>query len=58
MAQYTAEELITKRAEVSKKMQESLTEKVENRGISVIDFNVTDLNFNFYNFFHEWHFNI
>lgn len=44
-AQYTAEELITKRAEVSKKMQESLTEKVENRGISVIDFNVTDLNF-------------
>ena len=44
-AQYTAEELITKRAEVSNKMQETLKEKIENRGFAVIDFNVTDLNF-------------
>ncbi len=44
-AQYTAEELITKRSEVSDKMQETLKEKIENRGFAVIDFNVTDLNF-------------
>ena len=44
-AQYTAEELITKRSEVSDKMQETLKEKIESRGFSVIDFNVTDLDF-------------
>lgn len=44
-AQYTAEELITKRSEVSDKMEETLTGKIESRGFSVIDFNVTDLDF-------------
>lgn len=44
-AQYTAEELITKRAEVSDKMEETLKGKIETRGFSVIDFNITDLDF-------------
>ena len=44
-AQYTAEELITKRAEVSNKMQETLKNKIENRGFNIVDFNITDLNF-------------
>ena len=44
-AQYTAEELITKRAEVSNKMEETLKEKIENRGFNVVDFNITDLDF-------------
>ena len=44
-AQYTAEELITKRSEVSDKMQDTLKEKIESRGFTVIDFNVTDLDF-------------
>lgn len=44
-AQYTAEELITKRAEVSNKMQELLEEKIENRGFNIVDFNIIDLNF-------------
>lgn len=44
-AQYTAEELITKRSEVSDKMQETLIEKIEERGFTVIDFNITGLDF-------------
>lgn len=44
-AQYTAEELITKRAEVSHKMQELLEEKIEIRGFNIVDFNIIDLNF-------------
>lgn len=44
-AQYTAEELITKRSEVSDKMEELLKSKIENRGFDVVDFNITDLNF-------------
>ncbi len=44
-AQYTAEELITKRSEVSDKMQDTLKEKIEGRGFAVIDFNITDLDF-------------
>lgn len=44
-AQYTAEELITKRAEVSNKMQELLEEKIETRGFNIVDFNIIDLNF-------------
>lgn len=44
-AQYTAEELITKRSEVSDKMQETLKEKIESRGFSIVDFNITDLDF-------------
>lgn len=45
MAQYTAEELITKRSEVSDKMQETLIGKIESRGFKVVDFNITDLDF-------------
>ena len=44
-AQYTAEELITKRSEVSNKMEETLKEKIEARGFNVVDFNITDLDF-------------
>lgn len=44
-AQYTAEELITKRAEVSSKMQEVLKEKITNKGFNIVDFNIIDLNF-------------
>lgn len=44
-AQYTAEELITKRSEVSNKMQESLKDKIENKGFNVVDFNIIDLDF-------------
>ena len=44
-AQYTAEELITKRAEVSNGMEETLKEKIESRGFDVVDFNITDLDF-------------
>lgn len=44
-AQYTAEELITKRAEVSNKMQDLLKEKIEAKGFNIVDFNITDLDF-------------
>lgn len=44
-AQYTAEELITKRAEVSNKMQTILEEKVTSKGFNIVDFNITDLDF-------------
>ena len=44
-AQYTAEELITKRSEVSNKMQDTLKEKIENKGFNVVDFNIIDLDF-------------
>lgn len=44
-AQYTAEELITKRAEVSNKMQTLLEEKIVAKGFNVVDFNITDLDF-------------
>ena len=44
-AQYTAEELITKRAEVSNGMEETLKEKIVSRGFNVVDFNITDLDF-------------
>lgn len=45
MAQYTAEELITKRAEVSSMVREALVNKVESRGISVTEFNITNIDF-------------
>jgi Membrane protease subunits, stomatin/prohibitin homologs len=44
-ATYTAEELITKRAEVSLKMSETLAAKIEDSGFTIVDFNITDLNF-------------
>lgn len=45
MAQYTAEELITKRAEVSNKIQETLNGKIENRGFDITEFNLTNIDF-------------
>lgn len=44
-AQYKADELITKRSEVSNKMQDTLKEKIETKGFNVIDFNIIDLDF-------------
>lgn len=44
-AQYKADELITKRSDVSNKMQETLKNKIENKGFNVIDFNIIDLDF-------------
>lgn len=45
VAQYTAEELITLRNEVSEKMQVALTEKIGNLGFNVTSFNITELDF-------------
>lgn len=45
MAQYTAEELITKRAEVSNKIQETLKGKITKRGLDVTEFNITNIDF-------------
>jgi len=45
MAQYTAEELITKRAEVSSKIHETLFNKIQNRGFDVTEFNITNIDF-------------
>ena len=45
MAQYTAEELITKRAEVSSKIQETLINKINERGFEVTGFNLTNIDF-------------
>jgi len=45
IAQYNAEEITTKRSEVSKNCLEALQEKVEKYGIIVEDFNLTDFNF-------------
>ena len=44
-SQYTAEELITNRSEVSQKCMEELSKKVEKYGILVKDFNITNFNF-------------
>ncbi len=45
MAGYTAEELITKRSEVSNKIQTTLTEKISSRGFVVTEFNITNIDF-------------
>lgn len=45
VAKYNAEELITKRAEVSNQIQELLTQKIENRGFDVTEFNTTNIDF-------------
>lgn len=45
MSQYTAEELITKRSEVSNIILELLQTKLEDRGILVTALNITDLSF-------------
>ena len=44
-AQYTAEELISKRAESSDKMRDELDAKLTNMGITVTDFNIIDFDF-------------
>lgn len=44
-AQYTAEELISKRAESSDKMRDELDEKLRDMGISITDFNIIDFDF-------------
>ncbi len=45
MAQYTAEELITKRAEVSEKIKDTLITKISERGFIVTGFNITNIEF-------------
>lgn len=45
VAQYNAEELITKRGQVSNEIQEKLTEKIEARGFDVTEFNTTNIDF-------------
>ncbi len=44
-AQFTAEEIITKRSDVSLQMTDLLTEKIAGNGINVEAFNVIDFNF-------------
>lgn len=45
IAKYTAEELITKRAEVANTLQKNLTNKLETKGILVETTNIVNLNF-------------
>lgn len=45
MAQYTAEELITRRSEVSEQIKATLISKISSRGFTVTGFNTTDINF-------------
>lgn len=44
-SQYTAEELITNRSEVSKKCMETLQSKVEKYGLNIDNFNIINFNF-------------
>lgn len=44
-AKYTAEELITKRQEVSGLMFEALHDRLNDRGFTIVDLSITDLNF-------------
>lgn len=45
IANYTAEELVTKRQEVSNAAQQILTEKLEEKGINILALNLIDLSF-------------
>lgn len=45
MSQYTAEELITKRSEVSNVIVSLLIEKLQSKGITITALNITDLSF-------------
>lgn len=45
MAQYTAEQLITNRAEVSALTQEALFNKTHSRGFDITEFNITNIDF-------------
>ena len=45
IANYTAEELVTKRQEVSNMAQETLTNKLRDKGINITSLSMTDLSF-------------
>lgn len=45
MAGYTAEELITKRSEVSNQIQTALIDKISDKGFTVTEFNITNIDF-------------
>ena len=45
MAQYTAEELITKRTEVSSEIQKNIMNKIADKGFSITGFNITNIDF-------------
>lgn len=45
LAQYTAEELITKRSNVSDEIQNSLIEKIESKGFAITEFNLVNIDF-------------
>lgn len=45
LAQYTAEELITKRSDVSNEIQNSLIEKIEDKGFIITEFNLVNIDF-------------
>ena len=45
IANYTAEELVTKRQEVSKMSQEALTNRLKDNGINITSLSITDLSF-------------
>ena len=45
MARYNAEELITRRTEVSNAIQEELSNKINARGFNITDFNITNIDF-------------
>lgn len=47
MAKYTAEELITKRSEVSEMILKTLVSKISKRGISITEFNITNIEFSY-----------
>lgn len=44
-AEYTAEETVTKRAELSSKIYEKLNERLNEQGISIVNVNIINLNF-------------
>lgn len=45
MAQFTTEELITKRAQVSDEIQDTLSEKIVDRGFTITEFNIINIDF-------------
>ena len=44
-AEFTAEELITKRPDVSQRLLNRLQERMQSQGINIVEANITDLNF-------------
>ena len=45
MAGYTAEELITKRSEISNQIRSMLTDKISDKGFTITEFNITNIDF-------------